>query len=122
MSTKMTERDWELALEVFRACLPRRGAKGRDDRLFLEALHYFAVHDVTWRALPERFGPWNSVWKPALFIEIGGNGWRARESSVESSCYTEPDSSARSTPWVKRYSRSPRGSTSPFASRAGQSG
>ena len=63
MSTKMTERDWELALEVFRACLPRRGAKGRDDRLFLEALHYFAVHNVTWRALPERFGPWNSVWK-----------------------------------------------------------
>ena len=63
MSTKMMERDWDLALEVFRACLPRRGAKGRDDRLFLEALHYFAVHNVTWRALPERFGPWNSVWK-----------------------------------------------------------
>ena len=63
MSTKMTERDWELALEVFRACLPSRGAKGRDDRLFLEALHHFAVHNVTWRALPERFGPWNSVWK-----------------------------------------------------------
>ena len=63
MSTKMTERDWELALEVFRACLPRRGAKGRDDRLFLEALHYVAGHNVTWRALPERFGPWNSVWK-----------------------------------------------------------
>jgi transposase len=63
MATNMTERDWELALEVFRACLPRRGAKGRDDRLFLEALHYFAVHNVTWRALPERFGPWNSVWK-----------------------------------------------------------
>ncbi|RDC69008.1 CRISPR-associated helicase Cas3', partial [Rhodovulum sp. 12E13] len=42
---------------------------------------------------------------PALFIEIGGNGWRARESSVESSCYTKSDSSPRSTPWVKRYSR-----------------
>lgn len=63
MSTKMTERDWELALEVLRACLPRRGAKGRDDRLFLEALHYFTVHNITWRALPERFGLWNSVWK-----------------------------------------------------------
>ena len=63
MSTKMTERDWELAVEVFQACLPARGAKGRDDRLFLEALHYFAVHNVTWRALPERFGPWNTVWK-----------------------------------------------------------
>ena len=48
---------------MFRAALPRRGAKGRDDCLFLEALHYFSVHNVTWRALPEHFGKWNSVWK-----------------------------------------------------------
>jgi hypothetical protein len=54
MSTKMTETDWAAALEVFRASLPRRGAKGRDDLLFLEALHYFSVHNITWRALPER--------------------------------------------------------------------
>lgn len=63
MSTKMTELDWANALEVFRASLPRRGAKGRNDRLFLEALHYFSVHNITWRALPECFGKWNSVWK-----------------------------------------------------------
>lgn len=63
MSTKMTDADWAISEEVFRACLPRRGVKGRDDRLFLEALHYFAVHNITWRALPERFGRWNSVWK-----------------------------------------------------------
>jgi transposase len=25
--------------------------------------HFFAVENVRWRALPERFGPWNSVWK-----------------------------------------------------------
>jgi len=63
MSTKMTDEDWGNALTVFRAALPRRGAKGRDDRLFLEALQYFSVHNVSWRALPERFGKWNSVWK-----------------------------------------------------------
>lgn len=63
MSTKMIEADLANALMVFRACLPRSGAKGRDDRLFLEALHYFTVHNITWRALPERFGKWNSVWK-----------------------------------------------------------
>ena len=63
MSTQMSEADWEVALEVFRLCLPRRGAKAKDDRLFLEALHFFSVHNITWRALPERFGHWNTVWR-----------------------------------------------------------
>src|SRR5580765_5758241 len=48
---------------VFRAVLPRRGDKGRDDRKFLEALHYFTVHNITGRALPAEFGDWNAVWK-----------------------------------------------------------
>ena len=59
----MSEVDLVNAVTVFRACLPRSGAKGRDDRLFVEVLHYFTVHNITWRALPERFGNWNSVWK-----------------------------------------------------------
>ncbi|MBX6742479.1 MAG: transposase [Acetobacteraceae bacterium] len=63
MLTQMTEEDWEVVLEVFRAARTRRGDKGRDDRRFLEALHYFTVHNVTWRALPAQFGNWNSVWK-----------------------------------------------------------
>src|SRR6202453_5161026 len=63
MSTRMDGEDWAHTLTVFRACLPRRGRKGEDDRRFLEALHFFTVENVRWRALPERFGNWNSVWK-----------------------------------------------------------
>jgi transposase len=63
MSTRMNEVDWEHTLAVFRACLPRRGRKAQDDRRFLEALHYFTVENVRWRALPAEFGNWNSVWK-----------------------------------------------------------
>src|ERR1700734_3006244 len=63
MSTKMDEDDWAHTVAVFRACLPRRGRKAEDDRCFLEALHFFTVENVRWRALPERFGHWNSVWK-----------------------------------------------------------
>ena len=63
MLTKMTEEDWVLVLEVFHACRSRRGDKGRDDHKFLEALHCFTVHNVTWRALPAEFGSWNSIWK-----------------------------------------------------------
>ena len=39
------------------------GRKADNDRRFLEALHFFTVENIRWRALPERFGPWNSVWK-----------------------------------------------------------
>jgi hypothetical protein len=46
MLTRMTDEDWTAVLEVFRACRSRRGAKGRDDRRFLEAIHSFAVHNV----------------------------------------------------------------------------
>ena len=63
MLTGMTEDDWATVLRVFAASCSRRGAKGRNDRRFLEALHYFTVHNITWRALPAEFGNWNSVWK-----------------------------------------------------------
>lgn len=49
MLTRMTEDEWALVLEVFRSVRSRRGDKGRDDRRFLEALHYFTVHNITWR-------------------------------------------------------------------------
>src|SRR5690242_18742621 len=63
MLTRMTEKDWAVVVEVFRAVRSRRGDKGRDDRKFLEALHYFVVHNITWQALPTEFGNWNSIWK-----------------------------------------------------------
>ncbi len=63
MLTRMTDEDWGSVVQVFRACRSRRGDKGRNDRRFLEALHYFCVHNITWRALPAEFGNWNSLWK-----------------------------------------------------------
>ena len=63
MLTRMNEEDWEIVLEVFRGCLPRRGDKARCDRRFLEALHFFTLQNVSWRALPAEYGNWNSIWK-----------------------------------------------------------
>src|ERR1700686_5058403 len=63
MLTQMTDTDWEIVVAAFLAARSRRGDKGRDDRKFLEALHYFTVHNITWRALPAEFGKWNSIWK-----------------------------------------------------------
>jgi transposase len=63
MLTEMTDAEWEIVVEAFRAARSRRGGHGRDDRKFLEALHYFTVHNITGRALPREFGKWNSLWK-----------------------------------------------------------
>jgi transposase len=63
MLTEMTDAEWEIVVEAFRAARLRRGGSGRDDRKFLEALHYFTVHNITWRALPKEFGNWNSIGK-----------------------------------------------------------
>src|SRR5215211_7515863 len=63
MLTRMTDEDWAMVLEVFAAACSRRGDKGRNDRRFLEALHFFTLHTITWRALPAEFGKWNSIWK-----------------------------------------------------------
>ncbi len=63
MLTGMTEDDWAIVLDVFDAAQSRRGEPGHDDRKFLEAVHFFTVHNLTWRALRAEYGNWNSVWK-----------------------------------------------------------
>lgn len=73
MLTTMTDADWIAVLKVFETSRSRRGAKGCNDKTFLSALHYFAVHNITWRALPAEFGNWNSIWK---------RFWRLSQSGV----------------------------------------
>lgn len=64
MLTRMSVEDWAIVLRVFEAARSRRGEKGRDDRKFLEALHYFSVHDVSWWALPAEFARASSKRSP----------------------------------------------------------
>ena len=65
MLTKMTRR--RLGACALRCSMPAArggGDKGRDDRKFLEALHYFyGPQHYMAKALPAEFGSWNSIWK-----------------------------------------------------------
>ena len=54
MLTGMMEQDWLIALEVFDAVQSSRGEPGRDDRKFLEAIHYFTVHKHYRASVAER--------------------------------------------------------------------
>ncbi len=43
--------------------LPARPGPAAQDRLFVNAVLYVAKTGVPWRDRPDRFGPWNSVWR-----------------------------------------------------------
>jgi transposase len=106
MLTRMTEQGWDVVLDVFQAARSRRGDKGRNDRHFLEALHYFTVHNITWRALPAEFGNWNSIWK---------RFWRLSRTGV-----CEAFSRCSTALWCGRTSRLqvPKGAGRPRAGRS----
>ncbi len=94
MLTKITEENWTILLRVFEDALPRRGDKAKDNRRFLEALLYFAVHNVTWRALPAEFGNWNSVWK---------RFWRLSQSGVFELFFETLASLSETAPLVQMF-------------------
>jgi transposase len=57
----LTDEQWRR----LRAVLPKQKAgpeATRGDRLFIEAVLYRAKTGLPWRDLPERFGPWKSVY------------------------------------------------------------
>ena len=57
------DEDWDCIKDLLpgREGLP--GVTARDNRLFLDAVLWIAKTGTPWRDLPERFGPWNSVWR-----------------------------------------------------------
>lgn len=58
---ELTEEQWR----VVEALLPVSGAKGRprvDDRRVVNAMLFKAKTGIAWRDLPERYGPWKTVY------------------------------------------------------------
>ena len=55
--TRMTRKNGRTRSLCFGPACHDADGKAEDDRRFLEALHFFIVENVRWRALPERFGP-----------------------------------------------------------------
>jgi hypothetical protein len=67
MLTEMTDTEWQIVVEAFRAARSRRGGRGRDDRKFLETLGVGARMRVSrqYWSRPVR-GVRGREWKPAL--------------------------------------------------------
>ncbi len=60
----LSDAEWALWEPFFP---PERGRVGQPakipTRTFLDALLWMTGEGARWRALPERFGPWNTVWR-----------------------------------------------------------
>jgi transposase len=57
----LTDEQWQ----VIESLLPPSGAKGRprvDDRRVINGMLYKAKTGIAWRDLPERYGPWKTIY------------------------------------------------------------
>jgi transposase len=58
---ELTDEQWNRIQPL----VPHRssGHQAKDDRQFINAVHWIAKTGAPWRDLPERFGNWNTVWR-----------------------------------------------------------
>jgi transposase len=60
---EIKDEDWERIKDMLPGQPGDPGVTAKDNRLFVNAVLWIAKTGAPLRDLPERFGPWNSVWK-----------------------------------------------------------
>ncbi len=60
---EIKDEDWERIKDMLPGQPGDPGVTAKDNRLFIDAVLWIAKTGAPWRDLPERFGPWGSVWK-----------------------------------------------------------
>ena len=59
----ISDEDFDRITDLLPGQAGHPGVTAKDNRLFIDAVWWIAKTGAPWRDLPERFGPWNSVWK-----------------------------------------------------------
>ena len=60
---ELTDREWETIKDLFPPeKTGKRGRPSKDNRMMLNAIVWIARSGAPWRDLPERYGPWESVY------------------------------------------------------------
>ncbi len=78
----LTDAEWELVGPLLST---GRGRPGHEHRRLLDGILWRAREGASWRAIPERYGRWNTVWRrfarwrglgvfEALFAALAGSG------------------------------------------------
>ena len=59
---ELTDQEWEQIAPLIPSNKGKRGRPPKDDRLMLNAMVWLARSGASWRDLPERYGPYSSVY------------------------------------------------------------
>lgn len=68
----LTDAQWVLLAEFFPPRPRRRGGQWKDDRRMLDGIFWRLNTGAAWRDLPDRFGPWQTVY--ARFAALRASG------------------------------------------------
>jgi transposase len=60
---ELTDEQWELIKPLVRRKKAGTGRPSRDPRLMLNGIFWILATGAPWRDLPERFGPWQTVYR-----------------------------------------------------------
>jgi transposase len=60
---EITDDEWHRLAPLLPATTPRRGGRWRDHRQVLNSIVFRTRTGIPWRDLPERYGPWQTVYK-----------------------------------------------------------
>jgi len=60
---EITDEQWDQIKDLLPGKTDDPGRTAQDNRLFINAVLWIARTGAPWRDLPERFGPWNSVFQ-----------------------------------------------------------
>jgi transposase len=60
---EITDDEWEQLRPLLPPMAPKRGGRWRDHRQVLNGILFRTRSGIPWRDLPERYGPWETVYK-----------------------------------------------------------
>ena len=60
---EINDTDWKRIEPLLKGKAGDVGRNGTDNRLFINAVIWMARSGAAWRDLPQRYGPWNSVYR-----------------------------------------------------------
>jgi transposase len=60
---EITDQEWERLAPLLPATTPQRGGRWRDHRQVLNGILFRVRTGIPWRDLPQRYGPWETVYK-----------------------------------------------------------